>query len=353
MEFKVFRKALCFDDVLLVPKYSNIESRKKVDISCNLGFTKLDLPIISSPMDTVTEDRMAYAMRQSGGLGIVHRYNSIEEQTQMIRDANLLDPHVGTSKSLMKAGIGAAIGVTGDYLDRAIALSEVGIRLLCIDIAHGHHKLMRDAIHQIKRALPHVHIMAGNVATLDGFNFLADAGADSIKVGIGGGSICSTRIETGHGVATFQSILDCAESDRDALLIADGGIKNSGDIVKALAAGADAVILGSLLAGTTETPGGIKTAPTGERYKSYRGMASKAAQVAWKGNYSSNEGVARNILFKGNVTDILGDLERGIRSGLSYSGCRSVKELQARAKFVMQSSAGIGESKTHIDNKSI
>ena len=349
----MFKKALCFDDVLLVPKYSNISSRKDIDISCDLGFKKLELPIISSPMDTVTESHMAAALKEQGGLGIIHRYNSIEEQVKLVQQANLLDPNFSQNKKISRAGVGAAIGVTGDYLDRAIALSEIGVRMVCIDIAHGHHRLMREAISKIKNSIPHLHIMAGNVATLDGFNFLADAGADSIKIGIGGGSICSTRIETGHGMPTLQSVLECSNTDREALLIADGGIKNSGDIVKALAAGADAVILGSLLSGTKETPGSVKTSPTGTRYKSYRGMASKAAQVAWKGSYSSNEGVSRSVPYRGSVVDIINDLERGIRSGFSYSGCKNLCELHSKAKFIIQSTSGFGESKTHIDNKTI
>ena len=342
----MFRKTLCFDDVLLVPKYSDVITRKAVDVSCQLGDFHLNLPIISSPMDTVTEDAMAACIRNHGGLGIIHRYNSISEQIELVQKSiDLMN-----CKSPL---VGAAVGVSGDYLERAQALVNSGANIICIDIAHAHHKVTATAIQNIKRQISDVHIMAGNVATLEGFNYLADHGADSVKVGIGGGSICSTRTETGHGVPTFQSVIDCSKTDRRAMLIADGGIKNSGDIVKCLAAGADAVVLGSLLSGTRETPGAILSDSSGIKYKSYRGMASKAAQVAWRGSYSSNEGVSRNVAYKGLVTDILTELNRGIRSGLSYSGAKTVLELQVNAEFILQSSSGLTESRTHIDGKAI
>ena len=199
------------------------------------------MPIISSPMDTVTDMNMACAMNKAGGFGIVHRYNSIKHQCDTIRSIH------GTKA--------AAIGVTGDYIERSIALAESDCDILCIDVAHGHHALMRHALKRLRNTIGYdIHIMAGNVATLEGFNDLADWGADSVRVGIGGGSICSTRIQTGHGVPTLQSVMDCSRSDRSAALIADGGIKTPGDIVKALASGADFVMLGSMLAGTAESP---------------------------------------------------------------------------------------------------
>jgi IMP dehydrogenase len=195
-----------------------------------------------------------------------------------------------------------------------------------------------------------IHIMAGNVATLEGYNDLVDWGADSVRCNIGGGSICSTRVQTGHGVPGLQTIIDCAKSDRGAPIIADGGIRNAGDIVKALAAGADLVMLGSLLAGTDETPGDIINTRKG-KVKSYRGMASKDAQVEWRGRAASLEGVATTVPCKGPVDDILEELSRGIRSGFSYSGARTLGELQAKAKFVKQTSAGTHEGRTHILSK--
>ena len=190
--------------------------------------------------------------------------------------------------------------------------------------------------------------MAGNVATLAGFNDLADWGANSVRVGIGGGSICSTRVQTGHGVPTLQSVLDCAASDRNAALIADGGIRNSGDIVKALAAGADFVMLGSLLAGTIESPGEAAYSLDGVRTKIYRGMASKEAQINWRGHVSSVEGVSSSVECHGPVSEVMDELARGIRSGLSYSGAETIRSLQAKSRFIRQTAAGKTESSTHI-----
>ncbi len=335
------KNTYCFDDVLLVPKYSEILSRKEIDLSSTVGKDLyFGLPVISSPMDTVTESQMAKRMGESGGLGIIHRYNSIEDQAKMVSE-------VARSGSVPAA----AIGVSGDYLERASELELAGAKILCIDIAHGHHAMMRYALKTIRNTIGHdIHIMAGNVATLDGFNDLSDWGANSVRVGIGGGSICSTRIQTGHGMPTFQSILDCAASDRDTALIADGGIRNSGDIVKALAAGADFVMLGSLLAGTDESPG-EEMYIGGERYKSYRGMASVEAQIEWRGHTASVEGVSSTVPCKGPLKNVLLNLETGIRSGLSYTGAKNIRELQTFGKFISQSHAGAIESSTHINKK--
>ena len=191
--------------------------------------------------------------------------------------------------------------------------------------------------------------MAGNVATRDGYESLVEWGASSVRVGIGGGSICSTRIQTGHGIPTLQSIFDCQLSEYagEFPIIADGGIKNSGDIVKAIGAGADFVMLGSLLAGTTESPGEVQ-GNVNEKYKVYRGMASKDAQIEWRGHVSSEEGVSSKIPFKGPVSEVVKGLEVGIRSGLSYSGAKSIQEFQAICSFITQTSAGATESSTHI-----
>ena len=370
------KSSVCFDDVLLTPRYSDIKSRKEIDLSLsmeNISYTP-SIPIVSSPMDTITESEMALQMIRLGGIGIIHRYNTIEQQRLIVSDvceALINENHASTS------AVAAAIGVSGDYLDRATTLYDAGARILCVDIAHGHHILMKNALAELRGVFGNsVHIMAGNVATLQAFNDLADWGADSIRVGIGGGSICSTRIQTGHGMPTLQSVMNCSRSDRDAILIADGGIKTSGDIVKALAAGADMVMLGSLLSGTTETPGdilcdssngysytvttthdGLTTyAPeeddSATKYKSYRGMASKEAQVEWRGYQSSEEGVATTVPFKGPVKPIITSLVKGIKSGLSYSGVTTVRELQAIAEFTRQTYSGVSESSTHIFNVS-
>ena len=335
------KKSLSYDDVLLSPHYSNIRSRSEVNIGSSLGGDiRFDLPVISSPMDTITEEGMAIAMFDAGGLGIIHRYNSIEEQAWAVwkcRENGVAHP-------------AAAIGVGGDYLDRAEMLVLKGASILCLDIAHGHHIMMEEAIKNIRNRYPYIHIMAGNVATKKAFDDLARWGANSVKIGIGGGSICSTRIQTGHGVPTFQSVLDCASSEfaGDVKLIADGGIRNSGDIVKALAAGADFAMLGSMLSGTEQTPGPTHVSAQGKRYKTYRGMASKEAQHDWRGRHSSNEGISTTVPYRGDVGDILIDLDNGIRSGFSYSGATSLEEFHTVAEFLTQTPAGQSESGTHI-----
>jgi len=289
-------------------------------------------------MDTISEEEMGVAMWQNGGLAVVHRYNTITEQVSILDRIIVGDGCYAA----------AAIGTSGDYLERATALYETGIRMLCVDVAHGHHILMKEALTKLRATFgDRVHLMAGNIATLEGYNDLVDWGADSVRCNIGGGSICSTRIQTGHGVPGFHTITDCARSDRDAPIIADGGIRNSGDIVKALAAGADFVMLGSLLSGTDETPGDTISTRDG-KFKSYRGMASKDAQVEWRGRTASLEGIATTVPCKGSVDDILEDLARGIRSGLSYSGARTISELQAKARFIRQTTSGQAESTTHI-----
>jgi len=338
------KKALTYDDVLLIPQYSEIESRKQIYIGNLLDDNRwFGLPIVSSPMDTVTETDIAHVMCKNGGLGIIHRYNTIEEQALLVYET-----HGSLLHGQIKPAVGAAVGVTGDYLERAEVLCANGAGIICIDVAHGHHSLVRNAIETLKKQLdPKVHIMAGNVATLEGFNDLADWGADSVRCNIGGGSICSTRIQTGHGLPGLQTIMDCAKTDRRAKIIADGGIRSSGDIVKALAAGADFVMIGSLLSGTDETPGEkIKTA--GRFVKKYRGMASEDAQIDWRGSSSSEEGISTYVEYKGPAEDILKSLRRGIKSGLSYSGARTIEQFQIKAKFVCQSGAGLSESKTHI-----
>ena len=333
---------LTFDDILLLPQYSDIKSRSEVTLSSKISEgIELRVPIIASPMNTVCGATMSKKMAEFGGLGIIHRYNSIDKQVAMVSEAS--DDGNKT--------VGAAIGITGDYLHRARELISAGASVLCLDVAHGDHLLMHVALHNLKDKYGHlVHLMAGNIATYTGAYALAQLGASSIRVGIGGGSICSTRIQTGHGMPTLASVIDCARiKDKfpDVKIIADGGIKNSGDIVKALAAGADFVMVGSLLAGAAEAPGDV-IHQMGKKLKSYRGMASKDAQMDWRGNVSSLEGIATVIPYKGPVIDILQGLENGIRSGLSYSGARNLNELKENAEFVRQTQSGLAESNTHI-----
>jgi IMP dehydrogenase len=333
--------ALTYDDVLLKPQYSDVESRAEIDISTNLrdGLV-LKTPLLASPMDTVSQAAMGTALGREGGAAVIHRYNTIEEQALYLRTAKDIGGDIN---------LGAAVGVTGDYVERAQSAIESGATFICLDVAHGHHILMKKALIKLRHQFgDHLHLMAGNIATLEGINDLSDWGASSVRCNIGGGSICSTRIQTGHGLPGLQTILDCARTDRDVSIIADGGIRNSGDIVKALAAGADAVMCGSLFAGTAEAPGEIYRDADGSTWKSYRGMASKEAQTEWRGKYSSFEGVASRVLYQGKVGDIINDLVRGIRSGLSYSGARSIEELQTKAEFIVQTTSGLSESHTHI-----
>lgn len=332
------KQTIAFDDVLLTPQYSEIVSRKSIDISSALSENiVLDLPIIAAPMDTVTNSYLINQMNLQGAMGVLHRYNSIHQQVSSLKRIDGL-----------KA---AAVGVTGDYVERAQKLVDAGATVICIDVAHGHHALVKHALKVLRNTIGYgVHIMVGNVATLEAFNDLADWGANSIKVGIGGGSICSTRVQTGHGMPTLQSVIECAQSDRDVKLIADGGIKSSGDMVKAFAAGADFVMVGSLIAGTIESPGD-SIVIDGKTYKKYRGMASIEAQIDWRGHTSSIEGVSHMIPARGRLENVLNELEGGIRSGFSYTGALNIVEFRSKAKFVRQTSSGLYESRTHIKDR--
>lgn len=340
------QKALTYDDVILVPKYSEIRSRSQVDISMKLGMAeKLTLPVISAPMDTVSGHKMALAMQEAGGLGIIHRYNTIEEQVKEFEESGRT--------------AGVAVGATGDFFERATALWLAGATIFCVDVAHGHHAIVREALARLKKAYgSDIHIMTGNVATGDAFKDLANWGADSIRVGVGGGSTCSTRLNTGHGVPNFSSIQSCFQVFKGKggpALVADGGIRKAGDMVKAFAAGADFVMCGSMLAGTEESPGlvidSVDSLGRPQQVKRYRGMASREAQNNWRGKSSSPEGIATSIPYKGSVKPILADIAGNIKSGLSYSGATNIRELRENAEFVLQSSASIQEGFTHILNK--
>ena len=333
-------ETLSYEDVLLVPQYSDIRSREECDTSTVLGpGVELKIPIISSCMDTVTEAEMASAIARLGGLGIIHRYNTPQRQAQLVKTAV---EHAGGGP------VAAAIGVTDDYFKRASLLLDAGASALCVDVAHGHHILVKEVLEELRATHGEgLCIIAGNVATKQGINDLADWGANAVRCNIGGGSICSTRIQTGHGVPGFETILRCYQTDRNVAIIADGGLRNSGDIVKTIAAGADCVMLGSLLAGTDETPGEC-VYTNGEKRKVYRGMASPEAQFSWRGRASSLEGISSTVPYKGPVEPILTNLMQGLRSGMSYSGARTLKELQHRAQFIKQTSAGATESGTHI-----
>ena len=464
-----------FDDVLLVPKRSAIRSRKAVSPAGQLtGAIRLQLPILSANMDTVTEARMAIAMAQHGGIGILHRFMSIEQQAEMVRrvkraetmivyrpaaispemtvqearrrmadldvgglmvtdpagvllgvvttrdvllapdplavvasvmtprerlhvagqaesfenaratlfahrieklplvdpegrvaglitaqDLHKIEEHPLASKD--KRGrllVGAAVGVRADDMDRAAACVEAGVDVLVVDIAHGHSDHTLDMVTRLKKRFG-AAVIAGNVATPEGVRDLAEAGADGVKVGVGAGSICITRIVTGFGVPQLTAIAECAEEGhkRGVPIIADGGLRTSGDMVKALAAGASTVMVGSMLAGTEESPG-APVVRDGRRYKVVRGMASLSANMQRKALDKEEvadeewaevvpEGVEAVVPYRGTVVDILHQLDGGLRSGLSYAGARTVEELWDLAEFVPITQAGMKESGSH------
>lgn len=356
-------KGLTFDDVLLVPRYNEIESRLHVSLKTRLTKEiQINSPIVSANMDTVTGKDMMIAMH-GRGVGILHRFMDIEEtkkQLKEVREALRLEPHdIGGP---ICVSIGA--GKKGDKRAHAIKyLCDV----ICIDVAHGHSLQVLKMIESIKNWCQSPQIIAGNVATTQGVRDLINAGADAIKVGIGPGSLCTTRLVTGNGVPQFSAIIECAEEADiyNVPIIADGGIRTSGDIVKALAAGASSVMVGSLLAGTKETPGEIwcinengqvlaggkdcKYNPKGTKLiKAYRGMASKNAMIDWKGDYhAAPEGEATQVPYKGFVKPIIDDLLAGIRSGMTYQGVDNIEDLQQVAKFRLISPNCLIENRPH------
>ena len=470
------REGLTFDDVLLVPKFSDITSRSQTDLSTRLSRNiKLNIPLISANMDTVTESTMAVTMARQGGIGIIHRFLTIQEQANqvlkvkrsgsvMIENPYLVsqDETISTALDIMtekevsgllvvdsesklvgilterdvlfesldstklvkelmtkdvitsKPGInvdeakdilknnrieklplidddqkihglyttqdilntenypiashdskgrplvGAAVGVKGDFLERTESLLEAGTDAIVVDIAHGHSENAISTVKNIKKAFPDCELIAGNVATAQGVEDLIKAGVDAVKVGVGSGSICITRVITGSGVPQLTAVLDCAEIGKkyDIPIISDGGTRTSGDATKALAAGASSVMLGSMLGGTDESPGST-ISKNGKRYKIYRGMASLAAARGRKSKETGlvdlgddlndyvAEGVEAFVPYKGSVTDILTQITGGIRSGLSYCGGHTIQQMQENAEFIKMSGAGFAESKPH------
>lgn len=331
-------KGLTFDDVLIIPVRSDVRSRRDPQLTTKVtrNFT-MDTPIISANMDMVTEFDMALAMHQLGGMGILHRFLPIEEQAAQAR-------------RLKEAGlklISASVGVGEEFKTRSKALVEAGVNIITIDIAHGHSVQMMETMKWLKDTYPKVDLIAGNMATPDAAHDLIEAGADAIKVGIGPGSMCTTRIITGCGVPQLTAIALCAEvaASHDVPVIADGGIRTSGDMVKAFAAGASTVMLGSMLSGTIETPGEIKNGK-----KQYRGMASKSAQESWRGGVPEGmapEGESTQVNVKGHVKDVIHEVTGGIRSGMSYINATSIAEIKEKALFMEMSSNGISESRAH------
>ena len=334
-------RGLTFDDVLLMPRHSEMSSRRtpQLDSQVTKNFS-LKTPVIASNMDTITEYQMAIKMAELGGLGILHRFMSPEEQ---IRQVKLM---VAAIKPL-GLPVAASIGVKEDGMRRAEMLVDAGVDILTIDIAHGDSVMMFETLDFVKKKFPKIDVIAGNTAMPEGVRGLIEHGADAVKVGIGPGSMCTTRIITGCGVPQLSAVAMCVLEARkyNIPVIADGGIKTSGDLVKAFAAGAQTVMLGSMLSGCLETPGEIE----GGR-KRYRGMASKDAQVSWRGELPQGmaaEGEARWVNCKGSVENIVHELSGGVRSGMTYLNASTIADINKNARFMEMTASGMIESKPH------
>lgn len=340
---KIHEPMFTFDDVLLAPGYSDIESRESISTDVDFLGLKLRVPIISSNMDFVTGSKMANAMWAAGGLGIIHRFCPWEAQKDNIDRIDPITISVGTrdtEESLRR------VAYAYERWNNKIGRIH-GELIVCIDVAHGHHGKVFRLIDKIKYKMnSRIKIIAGNVATAEGAWFLQNAGADAIKVGIGPGSVCTTRTVTGIGVPQLSAIIDIADAIKPygIPIIADGGIKYSGDIVKALAAGASLVMLGSLLAGATECPGEVVETGDGRKLRRYRGQSIFGVN----GEKYTKEGVSGYVNEKGPVADVLKQLIGGVRSGMSYVGAKNLEELREKAVFIPVSGNTLAENNTRI-----
>jgi IMP dehydrogenase len=351
---------LTYDDIQLVPQYSDIPSRTQINlhtlVSRRYGLLN---PLVASPMDTVCGEEMAFKIFLMGGVGCIHRFMSIEEQSQVVRSLYQRIYGEGFGGPFEEWGvmyddwhseinlipIMAAIGVSESDKERAKSLVESGANILVIDVAHGHHKNVVDMIKWCKENLDSkVDIIAGNISTAQAAIDLEKAGADGLRVGIGGGSLCTTRIKTGFGVPNVSCLEEIIKVAKTPIM-ADGGIRTSGDIVKALALGASSVMLGSLLAGTEEAPGQIIETPKG-LYKRYRGSASLETKVVNGQQVRNVEGESTTIPYKGGVKFIVNGLLDGVKSALSYGGARNLEEF--KPKYVVVTNSGINEAKPHL-----
>lgn len=344
-------KSFTFDDVLLIPQYNEIESRKDVNLSVTdkTGKLKLDLPVFSSNMDTITESAMCNYIHSKGGMGVMHRFMDIPKNVEEMKKSEYSF---------------ASVGLNGNEMERYHALLDLGVRTFNVDVAHGHSRKVAETIKYMKDKKSGIIVMAGNVCTLEGAEFLRDAGADLIKVGIGPSPVCRTRGATGFGYPQLSAIQECAEV-KGVSIVADGGIKSPGDIVKALAFGADFVMIGSMLAGTHYTPGKIYVDDGHtealsfelediETFKVYRGMASREANEDMFGELADHktfEGVSTTVSYKNEkeTNAIMQDIIGGIRSGLTYCGAKNIKELQEKAEYTFVSNSTKQENKTLKD----
>ena len=353
------KQGLTFNDVLLVPQYSEVLP-KDVEVSTNLSGLSLPIPIISSAMDTVTEATLATSLANAGGIGILHKNMSIQDQVRQVKEVKQAIVQ-GNSAAVDAKGqllVGAAVGVSEESMSRVDALVQAGVDIITNDSAHGHSKGVIDTVQAVRQRYKTLPIIAGNVVSQAAAKALIQAGASVIKVGVGPGSICTTRVVAGVGVPQLTAVMDVAEVTKahGVGLIADGGIQTSGDIVKAIAAGADAVMLGSLLASTLEAPGEHVTID-GETYKAYEGMGSLSAmQRGSKDRYFQTasdvkklvaEGVEGLVKVQGPLADVVYQLIGGLRQGMGYCGAKDLIALQANAEFIQVTAAGLAESHPH------
>ena len=342
------KEALTFDDVLMLPRYSNV---LPIETNINLNLTKkinLKVPFLSSAMDTVTESKMAIAMARAGGIGVIHRNLKIKKQADEVKKVKKNNLFVG-----------AAIGTNKEDIERAKALLDYGVDLIVVDTAHGHSAKVLKILSKLKKISKQTSICVGNIATGEAARQLYNSGADMIKVGIGPGSICTTRMVAGIGVPQISAIIEVkkALSKKKIKIISDGGIKFSGDIAKALAAGADGIMMGSIFAGTDESPG-KKFKIKDKIYKHYRGMGSIGAMSSgsanryFQKNYKDKkkfvpEGVEGRVEYKGSVSKIIYQLQGGLRSSMGYIGAKNLDEIKKKAKFIKITKAGFYESMVH------
>jgi IMP dehydrogenase len=330
------REAFTFDDVLLVPAYNHYESRQHVELSVTdrSGKLSLQLPVMTANMDTITESAMANFIGGKGGIGVLHRMMSIDRNVAEFRRC--------------RNTVFVSVGCADEELGRAEALRDAGATHFVVDVAHGHARYVGKTLKNLRQLLPDACLMAGNVATYAGADYLASVGADIVKVGIGPGSVCTTRLKTGHGVPQLTAIQDCARCDRS--IVADGGLRHPGDIVKALAFGADFVMIGGMLAGTRPTPGKKVKDRKGGWVKAYRGMASREVAEEHHGGiaeWKTSEGVSVTVPYRDDEEAIVADLVGGLRSGLTYAGSRTIRELQRKLNYVVITPSGWHEGTPH------
>lgn len=350
MQERVTLEGLTFDDVLLIPAYSEVLPRETTLLTKFTKNIQIKIPIASAAMDTVTEAPMAIALAGEGGIGVIHKNMSIERQAQEVRKVK-----TATNEGLKVA---AGIGITEDAFLRIQALVEAGVDAVVLDSAHGHSAGVINKLKEIKQSFPALDVVVGNIATAKAAKDLIEAGADGLKVGIGPGSICTTRVVSGVGVPQLTAIMEVAKAAKGSgvPIIADGGLRYSGDIVKALAAGADCVMCGSMLAGTDETPGELIEID-GKFFKTYRGMGSiDAMKDGSKDRYFQDktceikklvaEGVVGRVAYAGPVADKIYQILGGLRSGMGYCGARTLSDLK-NAEFIKVSANTLRENHPH------